>query len=91
VILPGLGPGTAYVIADRIRLAFAESCRTIDGKAIDATVSGGIATAGPTSTLDTLIQAGDEALYRAKALGRNRVERAAGGPLSKSPNVIRLA
>ena len=92
VVLPGLGPGTAFVIADRIRLAFADQCRTLDDVALGATVSGGIATAGPSSTLQNLIQAGDEALYRAKAAGRNRVERASPtGLLSKPATVIRVA
>lgn len=91
VVLPGLGPGTAFVIADRIRIAFAEDCGTMDDKPVDATASAGIATAVPSSTLDTLIQAGDEALYRAKALGRNRVERAAPGGPQKPSSIIRLA
>lgn len=91
VVLPDIGPGTAFVIADRIRIAFAEDCRDVAGRTVNATVSGGIATAGPSATLDSIIQAGDEALYRAKSLGRNRVERAAGGRFSKPASVIRLA
>jgi PleD family two-component response regulator len=42
--------------------------------AIDATVSAGIAQAHSNSTLDSLIQAADVALYRAKIQGRDRVE-----------------
>jgi PleD family two-component response regulator len=47
-------------------------------KAINATVSAGIAQAHSNSTLDSLIQAADLALYRAKVQGRDRVEVEAG-------------
>jgi predicted signal transduction protein with EAL and GGDEF domain len=47
--------------------------------AIEATVSAGIAEAHSKSTLDSLIQAADLALYRAKIQGRDRVEVEAAG------------
>jgi diguanylate cyclase (GGDEF)-like protein len=78
-LLPGASIGAAYVAAERIRVAFAASCKRVGEAAIDATVSAGIAQAQTTSTLDSLIQAADLALYRAKVQGRNRVEVAAGG------------
>jgi PleD family two-component response regulator len=42
--------------------------------AIDFTVSIGVATASDYSGLDALMNLADKALYRAKRLGRNRVE-----------------
>ena len=89
VILPRTSPGAAYVIADRIRLAFTESCRSLDALSLNVTVSAGIAPAHAWSSFDSMMQAGDEALYRAKTRGRNRVEHAA--RVDRPPNVIRVA
>jgi diguanylate cyclase (GGDEF)-like protein len=92
VILPDSSLGAAYVIADRIRVAFAENCRTVGGLAVNATVSAGVATAHPGSTLDSLLQAADEGLYRAKTRGRNRIERAGRQGSDDDPStVIRVA
>jgi len=73
-LLPGASVGAAYVAAERIRTAFAEACSHYANGAIRATVSAGIAEAQAGSTLDSLVQAADLALYRAKLQGRNRVE-----------------
>ena len=84
-LLPGASLGAAYVAAERIRAAFTAACEKMDKRAIPATVSAGIAQAQPNSTLDSLMQAADLALYRAKMQGRNRVEVSAGregAPLS---------
>ncbi|HZP18797.1 MAG TPA: GGDEF domain-containing protein [Bauldia sp.] len=74
VLLPGSAKAAAYVVAERIRSAFAEASREIDGRPLNATVSAGVATASGLSTVDTLMVAADRALYKAKAEGRNRVE-----------------
>ena len=76
-LLPGAGEAEAIAIAERIRAAF-ESCRIGIGVEIPpSTVSVGVSTtAGTPCDLATLIAAADRALYRAKAGGRNRVERA---------------
>jgi diguanylate cyclase (GGDEF)-like protein len=74
VLLPGASVGAAYIAAERIRAAFARDCVGCpDGKS-RATVSAGVAAARPGSTLDSLLQTADLALYRAKLQGRDRVE-----------------
>lgn len=63
-------------VAERIREAFeAQPIVTERGK-IAITVSLGIAASGGRNTFDAeaLLQMADEALYRAKQAGRNRVE-----------------
>jgi diguanylate cyclase (GGDEF)-like protein len=74
-LLSGLGPPQAMRVAERIRADFAARATTAHGA--PATVSVGVATtADVDGDLDALIAAADRALYRAKAAGRNRVERA---------------
>jgi diguanylate cyclase (GGDEF)-like protein len=84
-LLPGSEQASSAVVADRIRLAFAEACRALDGRILNATVSVGVATAGQASTVDSLLLAADRALYRAKANGRNRVEIAGPEPVGDKP------
>jgi diguanylate cyclase (GGDEF)-like protein len=72
-LMPRANAAAAARIAERIRLKFAETARQIDGDAVGATVSVGLATANAPFELGALIAAADRALYRAKAEGRNRV------------------
>jgi diguanylate cyclase (GGDEF)-like protein len=93
VALPGGTAAVAYVIAERIRAAFAHAVNTSDGEPVGATVSAGIAEALPGEQLDQVLRAADEALYLAKARGRNRVERAerraALSVVGSAPSVVR--
>jgi diguanylate cyclase (GGDEF)-like protein len=73
VIMPGSSGPSAYVVAERIRVAYAQACQTRADRPLLATTSAGVAS-GHRATLDVLLSAADSALYRAKALGRNRVE-----------------
>jgi predicted signal transduction protein with EAL and GGDEF domain len=60
-----------------VRAALAAANIVFDGRRIAATVSIGVASGSPTTAIDVLIARADEALYRAKDNGRNRVEIAA--------------
>ena len=71
VILPAtLDEGV--LVAERVRVAFQNPGLSISGRYIGATVSVGVHPA-PTN-IDALLARADEALYAAKAAGRNRVE-----------------
>jgi diguanylate cyclase (GGDEF)-like protein len=72
-LLPGAALETA-VAAERVRAAFAAAAILRRGQRIAATVSVGIASGSPTTPIDALITRADDALYRAKQNGRNRVE-----------------
>ena len=76
VILPGADLAGAHAIAERLRQAV-EAMRVphAEGELVRITVSIGVASFSPeTATFDALLTRADEALYRAKNNGRNRVE-----------------
>jgi diguanylate cyclase (GGDEF)-like protein len=76
--------------AERIRAAFAESCRFVENDEIESTVSCGLAASETAEeTLAALLGVADAALYRAKAEGRNRVKRAE--QPDKGSSIIRVA
>ena len=86
VAFPETGIREAWAISERIRKAIAASPVSWAGGSIRVTASFGVAAFDPdfrivsttySESLQALIRRADEALYRAKNLGKNRVETAA--------------
>jgi len=70
LVLPGASDHEAYQVAERMRTAVA---RQFADDPVPLTFSMGVATyPGHGRTADAVIEAADQALYAAKALGRNR-------------------
>jgi len=69
-------PKNAEVIAETLRKAFEEDARLIHISPSPVTASFGIVTAHTGDTVDTLLSRVDSAMYRAKELGKNRIETA---------------
>ena len=74
-LLPDTDRQDAIRLAERIRSAFERSSQAVGGLMLRATVSVGIAVSDDAEAdLGTLLNEADRALYRAKELGRNRVQ-----------------
>ena len=73
LLLPGEPPTHAAELAERLRAVLATSPLAADGQLIALTASIGVATAGPDTDLDALLDEADQAQYAAKHAGRNRV------------------
>jgi diguanylate cyclase (GGDEF)-like protein len=80
VLLPDSSPAQAFVVAETIRLKVEQWC----GETAITTVSIGVASVIPDANSEwtTVVRAADEALYAAKATGRNRTVLASGPKLS---------
>ena len=74
VILPGTDAEGATQVAERIRAALdARDLVAADGVPLEVTASFGVASSSPGMTMEELIDVADEALYRAKREGKNRI------------------
>jgi diguanylate cyclase (GGDEF)-like protein len=76
LLIPGAGAGGAIAVAERARMAIERQPCIVDGEPLRITVSAGVATSSTDGDADALLRLADEALYRAKESGRNRVVRA---------------
>ena len=78
-LLPETGADSARMLAEKIRGKVGDSKLRYEQKKLRITISAGVAEFLPNSdSAKTLLARADEALYRAKELGRNRVELATG-------------
>lgn len=92
IMCPGCGVEDALLLAERVRANLAAEQFSIGGQQWSVTASFGVAAALATPAMDwsDVVRSADEALYRAKHLGRNRVEsqpvrvRPEGAPLSRA-------
>lgn len=75
VLLPDTTPQQALVAIERVRKAVGDTPIAVaDGLQVQITVSGGIAPVLDGMVVTVALQYADKAMYRAKALGRDRVE-----------------
>ena len=75
VLLPGTSSTEALSVAERLRDALLRRPWAWQGESLRLTVSTGVAAwRGPNDQVELLLQRADAALYRAKALGRDRFE-----------------
>jgi diguanylate cyclase (GGDEF)-like protein len=71
-ILKDCGAGDAFAIAEAIRSAVAQADMVIEGGGVPITVSLGVTGLGDGEETDAALGRADQALYAAKAQGRNR-------------------
>jgi diguanylate cyclase (GGDEF)-like protein len=73
VLLPNTGQASAMRVAEKLRAAIERQRLPIKERMVKLTASFGVASLDPaTRDADTLLERADEALYEAKAAGRNR-------------------
>jgi diguanylate cyclase (GGDEF)-like protein len=73
ILLPGTDLDTAQEVAERLRSSAETRLADIDQLGQPLTVTFGVAMYSSTGSLEACLKAADEALYRGKAEGRNRV------------------
>jgi len=74
VAMPDTNADAAKIAADRIRALISGTPVYLDGQALSVSVSAGISQSLPGESARDMFKRADEALYKAKLAGRNRVE-----------------
>ncbi|PVY76839.1 diguanylate cyclase (GGDEF)-like protein [Tamilnaduibacter salinus] len=75
IVMADASVDQARTLAERLRRRLAALAIESDGACLSVTASFGVATlSDPTETISTLLGRADQAMYRAKLAGRNRVE-----------------
>lgn len=74
LLLVGVSPEDAAALADELRIRFSARALAADGGTVSLSIGVASLTTANDLPLEALISKADEALYRAKELGRNRVE-----------------
>jgi two-component system cell cycle response regulator len=74
----------AEMVAERLRISICGTPVQIGDRALEMSISIGVAVGVPNCTVDELAATADVALYRAKAKGRNRVELAEASDWARS-------
>ncbi len=73
LVLPGAKPADAKLITDNLREVFSRYCFKIDNVEFNVSFSAGIAYFDGSNSAANIIEQADQALYKAKLLGRNLV------------------
>jgi diguanylate cyclase len=73
VMCPGLDLDSARELGDSVRRAVEGTAIQIRGNAIPVTISGGVSRWRPGEPIEAFLDRADQALYRAKTSGRNRI------------------
>jgi diguanylate cyclase (GGDEF)-like protein len=74
VVVPHEKASSAVHLAERCRQEIEKACVVVQNEMAQVTGSFGVADSHGVASLEAMIQRADEALYRAKQSGRNRVE-----------------
>lgn len=74
IVLPDTDPVAAYAVCEQTRLLLWQQRWDAITDGLPVTVSIGFATSGPEATVSRILNAADEALYRAKRGGRDQVQ-----------------
>ena len=76
ILAPGCTPDAASLLAERFRLSISSTPIALASERIVVTMSFGVAATSDMSRASGLLRSADEALYRAKNSGKNRVNAA---------------
>lgn len=85
-LLPDTDEDGAFVLAERLRQALRASPIPLrDGPSLRVTASLGVSSVRGTIDQHELLRSADQAMYRAKAAGRDRIERASAADVPRGP------